>query len=161
LKYGSLMAVFIFMTSMSKLHSTDFRVPHIVLGGGYFDGGRHSGGLFQLEYRFARYYCNVLRPQIIAIVPQLKSVFLGAGLGFEIKIDKFLVIPSFSPGLYFKGKGKDLGFPVEFRSSIEASYEWNQIRFGIQFYHISNASLSDKNPGANALVAVLSLPLGF
>ena len=67
--------------------------------------------------------------------------------------------PSFIPGVYCKGSGKDLGYPLEFRSSLELAYEWCcKARLSGQFYHISNASLSKKNPGANALALIFCIP---
>lgn len=134
--------------------------PLLAFGGGYFDSGNHSGGLFQIDYRFGNYCFWCVRPQATFITPQCRSVFVGLGLGIDFYLTKFFVItPSFSPGVYFKGKGKDLGYPLEFRSSIEAAIEWKKARLGGQFYHISNASLSSRNPGANAYVLYLAIPL--
>lgn len=136
--------------------------PLLCLGGGYLDAGsHHSGGLAQIEYKFGKYFWHYIRPQASLIVPELRSVFVGVGLAFEIySTDRLIFSPSFTPGLYYRGKGKDLGFPIEFRSSLEVAYEFaNNIRIGSQFYHISNASLSHKNPGVNALTVFLAIPL--
>ena len=59
--------------------------------------------------------------------------------------------PSFTPGLYSKGDGKDLGHVVEFKTEIQISYELSSnSEIAISYNHISNASLGDKNPGANS-----------
>ena len=59
--------------------------------------------------------------------------------------------PSFAPGLYSQGDGKDLGHALEFKTEIQASYIISETSsFGISYNHISNASLGDKNPGANS-----------
>lgn len=137
-------------------------VSHVVVGGGYYHAGSHSGGLFQLEYRFAKYFFGWIRPQASLILPKFESLFLGFGVGVEIRPFKHLLIyPTFSPGFYDQGKeGRDLGFPLEFRSSIEFAFEWcNRTSIGVQIYHISNASLSNRNPGANVLALTLALPL--
>lgn len=134
----------------------------IALGGGYyFAGRRHSGGLIQAEYKWHRTYWKVVRPQVELIVPEFKSVFVGVGFALEFYLTKHLVFsPNFSPGLYYRGQGRHLGYPLEFRSCLELAYEWNnKARLGTQFYHISNASLGRKNPGANALTCFLAFPL--
>lgn len=135
-------------------------IPLVCAGGGYYYAGRHSGGLLQAEYRFGRYLFNLLRPQFVFIVPELRSLFFGLGLGIEIPaFYHFYIIPSFTPGIYLKGSGRDLGYPLEFRTSFEIAYEWkNCVRLGTQFYHISNASLSNRNPGANALTVFIAFP---
>ena len=70
------------------------------------------------------------------------NVDMGAGLTFT---------PSFAPGLYHKGDGKDLGHVLEFKSEVQLSYAVsNKTNFGLSYNHVSNASLGDKNPGANS-----------
>ncbi|MBT5810587.1 MAG: acyloxyacyl hydrolase, partial [Rhodospirillaceae bacterium] len=56
--------------------------------------------------------------------------------------------------------GKDLGNTVEFRSGVELAYRLDdRARLGVAFHHISNASLSDNNPGTETLTLTFSLPL--
>ena len=65
--------------------------------------------------------------------------------------DKMTFTPSFTPGLYSQGNGKDLGHVIEFKTEIQASYALSESSsFGVSYNHISNASLGDKNPGANS-----------
>ena len=73
--------------------------------------------------------------------------------GFEWNIDMGAVTftPSFAPGLYHKGDGKDLGHVIEFKSEIQMSLDIsNTTHLGMSYNHISNASLGTKNPGANS-----------
>ena len=64
---------------------------------------------------------------------------------------KMTFTPSFTPGLYSQGNGKDLGHVIEFKTEIQASYSISESSsFGVSYNHISNASLGDKNPGANS-----------
>ncbi len=59
--------------------------------------------------------------------------------------------PSFAPGLYHEGDGKDLGHVLEFKSEVQFSYMTSDdTSFGISYNHVSNASLGSKNPGANS-----------
>lgn len=152
--------LFLAVASTSFLHAKMGPPPHIAAGGGYWEAGKkHSDGLFQLEYRFGSYCFWAVRPQLVFIFPELRAVFAGLGIGYEFYLTRhFLIVPSFTPGIYFKGSGRDLGYPLEFRSSLEAAFEWRNCRFGGQFYHISNASLGSRNPGGNAYVLFVAIP---
>jgi len=89
------------------------------------------------------------------------TLYVYGGLAGDIFLSKSTVLtPSFAPGLYFKGNGKELGLILEFRSSMEIAYILpNYARVGAQFYHLSNASLGYKNPGSESLVFFYSIPL--
>ena len=64
---------------------------------------------------------------------------------------KINLTPSFTPGIYEKGNGKDLGHVVEFKSEVQLSLNlFENSQFGMSYNHISNASLGEKNPGANS-----------
>ena len=65
--------------------------------------------------------------------------------------EKFKFTPSFAPGFYYEGDGKDLGHALEFKTEVQASYSISEsTSVGMSYNHISNASLGDKNPGANS-----------
>jgi len=68
----------------------------------------------------------------------------------QYKIGKINLTPSFTPGLYSEGNGKDLGHILEFKSEIQLSVDLlKNSHLGFSYNHISNASLGDNNPGAN------------
>ena len=65
--------------------------------------------------------------------------------------DKIKFTPSFAPGFYHEGDGKDLGHALEFKTEVQLSYSISEsTNLGMSYNHISNASLGDKNPGANS-----------
>jgi hypothetical protein len=67
--------------------------------------------------------------------------------------------PGFAVSVFEHGDGKDLGGPIEFRSSLEATYRVRQhLRLGLLVYHLSNAGIYDLNPGSNSLVFVVGFP---
>ena len=69
----------------------------------------------------------------------------------QYKLGNLNITPSFTPGLYNQGNGKDLGHALEFKSEIQLSLELpKDSQFGFSYNHLSNASLGDKNPGANS-----------
>lgn len=72
---------------------------------------------------------------------------------------RMVVTPSFAVGGYSEGQSKDLGGPLEFRSAIEFAYRFdNRSRLGLQFSHISNAGIYDRNPGTESLLLTYSIP---
>ena len=84
----------------------------------------------------------------------LKGIYFEDNVGelLEGNESKFYFTPSFGAGIYDDGSGKKLGNDLQFRTSLEVSYELkNKNRIGISLSHISNANLGDKNPGVEIL----------
>lgn len=133
---------------------------HLMVGPGLFDVDRdHPKAMGQIEYRW-EVNCHHLRPLVSFTISTAQNFFVCGGLGYDFFLGKKLVItPSFAPGLYYRGHGKNLGFPLNFRSGIEVSVVFgNQGRFGAQFNHISNAHMFYRNPGANSLFIFYAIP---
>ena len=77
-------------------------------------------------------------------------VYTGVEWNYTLS-DKLKFTPSFAPGIYHEGDGKDLGHALEFKTEIQASYSISEsTSLGMSYNHISNASLGKKNPGANS-----------
>lgn len=134
---------------------------HLMVGPGLFNVDRtHIRGLIQFEYRWAIRVRN-LRPLVTFAIATDENFFLGGGIAYDIFFWKKVVLtPSFAPGVYFHSYGKNLGFPINFRSGIELAYVLgNKGRIGAQFNHISNAHMFHKNPGANTLFVFYAIPL--
>lgn len=80
----------------------------------------------------------------------LTGIYLEDNIGtlFEGEPSNSIFTPSFGIGIYDDGNGKELGSTIEFRTTLEVSYQLkNKNRIGFSFGHISNANLGDKNPG--------------
>ena len=79
------------------------------------------------------------------------AAYVYTGVEWNLDIGEFMFTPSFAPGLYHEGDGKDLGHALEFKSEVQLSYSSSDTtNFGVSYNHVSNASLGDKNPGANS-----------
>ena len=77
--------------------------------------------------------------------------YFYTGVEAQYKIGSINFTPSFTPGLYHEGDGKDLGHVIEFKSELQFSLDLSgDSQLGFSYNHISNASLGDKNPGANS-----------
>ena len=69
----------------------------------------------------------------------------------QYKLGILNITPSFTPGLYHEGDGKDLGHMLEFKSEVQLSFDLSKnTELGFSYNHLSNASLGVKNPGANS-----------
>ena len=157
----------------------DYEPDALAFGAGYYDVLRAmrnkpdamTAGLLNLEYRSDKKLWY-FRPQIGAWATNQGSAYVYAGIRLDVFIgNRFVFTPSFSPGLYIDGNGKDLGFPVEFRSSAEFAYRFDDYsRISLGIAHLSNASLSKvakdspiagngKNPGVETLTLSYSVPI--
>ena len=77
--------------------------------------------------------------------------YVYTGVQTIYNVGSLNIIPSFTPGLYHEGDGKDLGHMLEFKSEVQLSLDLSKSsKLGFSYNHISNASLGDKNPGANS-----------
>ena len=91
----------------------------------------------------------------------LGGVYLEDNLGqlFIGKKSNFIFTPIFGAGYYDDGNGKKLGNEIEFRTTLEISYEMqNKNRIGLSFSHISNANIGEKNPGVEIISLSYQIP---
>jgi hypothetical protein len=95
-----------------------------------------------------------LRPSAGAAVATGGSVYAHAGVRWEIDVLAPVVLaPSVAVAAYERGGGKDLGSALEFRSGIEVGVRLEErLTVGVGIWHLSNAAIEDKNPGANSLL---------
>ena len=92
-----------------------------------------------------------LSPITGALITADNAGYIYTGVEWNMDMGPFFFTPSFAPGLYHEGDGKDLGHVLEFKSEVQLSYELSKTSsLGISYNHVSNASLGDKNPGANS-----------
>ena len=77
--------------------------------------------------------------------------YIYTGVQAQYKLGVLNLTPSFTPGLYYEGDGKDLGHLIEFKSELQISLDLSKTsELGFSYNHISNASLGNNNPGANS-----------
>ena len=136
--------------SQANLRSDD--PSYLTLGAGYYDINDNQGAAeFRLEWRFKEMFWKI-HPFVGVMGTSDSAVYGYGGIAFDWKLGKFVFTPSFAAGAYSDGDGKDLGHVIEFRSALEVAYEFeNRHRLGLIFYHLSNASIGDSNPGTEVL----------
>ena len=92
-----------------------------------------------------------LSPITGGFLTENSAAYVYTGVEWNVDMGGLIFTPSFAPGLYHEGDGKDLGHALEFKSEVQLSYTTTDTSsFGISYNHVSNASLGDKNPGANS-----------
>ena len=120
----------------------------------FSDDGKKStllGFQHQNENLYKDTFLGNLSPITGALITADAAGYLYTGVQAQYKLGALNITPSFTPGLYFEGDGKDLGHLIEFKSELQFSLDLsNTSELGFSYNHISNASLGDKNPGANS-----------
>ena len=92
-----------------------------------------------------------LSPITGAMITADNASYFYTGVQANYKLGGLNFSPSFSPGYYNEGDGKDLGHALEFKSELQLSLNLpKESQLGFSYNHLSNASLGDKNPGANS-----------
>ena len=142
-----------------------------IIGIGAFDFNKQKNEAldFRLEKRIDKSFFNlgpdeeplyILKPFYGIELTSDSAYYILGGLYVEEKIYKNLYLtPNVGVGGFSEGDGKDLGSNIEFRSTLELSYELDtKKRIGISIGHISNASLGDKNPGTEIISISYQIP---
>ena len=124
---------------------------------GMFDFSDHKqkAGIIGIQHQnddlFRDSFLGRLSPITGGFLTENNAIYLYTGAQAEYDFGIFTITPSFAPGYYNSGNGKDLGHALEFKSEVQMSLNLSDsTEFGMSYNHISNASLGDKNPGANS-----------
>ena len=117
------------------------------------DGAKSTlfGFQHQNEELYRNSFLGKLSPITGGMLTADNAVYLYTGVQADYDMGLLKLTPSFTPGIYNQGNGKDLGHIIEFKSEIRLSMDLSKnSMFGMSYNHISNASLGSKNPGANS-----------
>jgi len=146
----------LFSVSAEELKNTDKNNEYNVYTGifDFSDDGKSSsliGFQHQNENLNKDTFLGNLSPITGALITADNAGYIYTGVQAQYKIGALNITPSFTPGLYHEGNGKDLGHILEFKSEVQISIDLpKSIELGLSYNHLSNASLGDKNPGANS-----------
>lgn len=97
-------------------------------------------------------FLGIASPVTGAFITENSAAYIYTGVEWNYSLsDKLNLTPSFTPGIYHEGNGKDLGHAIEFKTELQANYSISEsTNLGMSYNHLSNASLGVKNPGANS-----------
>ena len=120
----------------------------------FSDDGQRAG-LFGMQHQNENLtrdsFLGTLSPITGFMITENNAGYVYTGVQAQYSIGNLNITPSFSPGLYGEGDGKDLGHVLEFKSELQLSLDlFSNSELGFSYNHISNASLGEKNPGANS-----------
>ena len=167
-KYLIIIILIIFKTS--SVFSEGYDVYGVGIYDVKFDGSSSNYATdLRYERRFDNSLINIgpeednffyLKPFAGIEVTTDSAFYLISGIYLEDNLGKLMsgqennwnFTPSFGLGYYDDGNGKKLGNKLEFRTTLEFSYQLeNADRIGISLGHISNANIGNKNPGAEII----------
>ena len=110
--------------------------------------------LFSIEHKnpnlFRDTFLGKFKPITGAFMTGKSSVYLYTGIEGQYGIGPLKILPSFAPGYYEKGDGKDLGDILEFKSEIKVGLDiFENSKLGYSYSHISNNDWGKTNPGTD------------
>lgn len=165
-KPGLVLVLLLFLLPLSSVSQNDTvqKEPHLLsfnLGVYNISRPEYYHGLYEMEF-FPDWKLWFFYPFAGVFVNTYAKACIYAGITIPIRVKKhFLLRLSFAPGLYtVSDEKKDLGFFLEFHSSIKLAWIFNNdSRLGFQLAHLSNAGLHEPNPGCETLVISYEIPL--
>ena len=116
--------------------------------------GDDKTSLFGIEHKnpnlFRNTFLGKFSPVSGGFMTGDSSVYLYTGIEGQYGIGRLKILPSFTPGYYEKGNGKDLGSALEFKSEIKLGLDiFKNSNIGYSYSHISNNEWGDRNPGTD------------
>ncbi|MFL2853007.1 MAG: acyloxyacyl hydrolase, partial [Candidatus Pelagibacter sp.] len=116
--------------------------------------GDDKSTLLGLEHKnpnlFRDTFLGKFKPVSGGFMTGKKSVYLYTGVEGQYGIGPLKILPSFAPGYYEKGDGKDLGSVLEFKSELKLGIDiFENSKLSYSYSHISNNEWGDSNPGTD------------
>ena len=110
--------------------------------------------LIGVEHRntdlFRNTFLGKLAPVSGAFVTGKNSLYFYSGIEGQYSLGPMNISPSFTPGYYDKGNGKDLGSALEFKSEVKFGLDiFKNSNLGYSYSHISNNDWGSTNPGTD------------
>ena len=152
-----LLNIFVASSVLAEEKAINKKNTQVNFFGGMFDFSDHKqramlfGFQHQNEELIRNTFLGNLSPITGGFITENSAIYIYSGVEWNFDLGAINFTPSFAPGLYDQGDGKDLGHILEFKSEIQATFNTSEnSSLGMSYNHISNASLGDKNPGANS-----------
>jgi len=116
--------------------------------------GDEKTTLYGIEHKnkdlFRDTWLGRFSPTTGAFVTRKSSVYLYTGIEADYNLGLINISPSFAPGYYEAGDGKNLGSALEFKSEIKIGVDlFKNTNIGYSYSHISNNEWGDINPGTD------------
>ena len=157
MKIRFLLACLVLLTTLTSVFAEDANTD-ISFYTGTFDvidkEGDDQTTLFGIEHKnsdlFRDTFLGKFKPVTGGFITGKSSVYLYTGIEGQYKLGPVRILPSFSPGYYEAGEGKNLGSSLEFKSELKVGLDlFKGTKLGYSYSHISNNDWGDTNPGAD------------
>ena len=156
--------------SNKRLSYKDNNPQHISFYTGTFDSKHEKDvgvtqtdktSLIGIEHKnkdlFRDTWIGKFSPTTGAFVTGKSSIYLYTGIEADYNLGPINISPSFAPGYYQAGDGKNLGSALEFKSEIKIGVDlFKNTNLGYSYSHISNNDWGDVNPGTDNQSVTLS-----
>ena len=153
--YSIIFASFLLISSLIKADEGNANLSFYT---GTFDvidkEGDDKTTLFGIEHQnpdlFRKTFLGKFKPVTGAFVTGNSSNYLYTGVEAQYGIGPLKILPSFAPGYYEKGNGKDLGSVLEFKSEIKFGLDiFENSKLSYSYSHLSNNDWGETNPGTD------------
>ena len=116
--------------------------------------GDDQTSLFGIEHKnpnlFRDTFFGKFKPITGGFITGDSSLYLYTGVEGQYGIGPLKILPSFAPGYYEKGDGKDLGHVLEFKSEIKIGFDiFENSSLSYSYSHLSNSTIGESNPGTD------------
>ena len=110
--------------------------------------------LFGIEHKnpnlFRNTFLGKFKPVTGAFTTGKSSAYFYTGVEGQYGVGPLKILPSFAPGYYEKGDGKDLGSVLEFKSELKVGLDiFENSKLSYSYSHISNNEWGKTNPGTD------------
>ena len=135
MKFRVIITLLIIFFTVNSIHAEEGN-SDISLYTGTFDildkEGDDQTTLFGVEHKnpnlFRNTFLGKFKPVTGAFMTGNSSVYFYTGVEGQYGIGPIKILPSFAPGYYEKGDGKDLGSVLEFKSEISTLFTLRTIK---------------------------------
>jgi hypothetical protein len=132
----------------------------VLVGLGRFHKKPPSALASHLEFRSGRHGSGDSGVFLALTTTSRRGLALALGAYTDIDVGRDLAFtPSFGVAWYVRGRGRDLGHPLVFRSGFQLGLRVEErLRVGLAYHHLSNWRLGEDNPGAETFLPVVAFP---
>ena len=158
-RFNLLLLFLIFITPVQSEEAKSLYQPHEYnFFVGTFDvidkEGDDQSNLFGIEHKNINLFKDTafgkISPVTGGFLTGKNSIYLYTGVEASYDVGPMKITPSFAPGYYDEGSGKDLGSILEFKSEIKFDFNiFENSKIGYSYSHVSNNDWGDINPGTD------------
>ena len=117
------------VTSKNQITDKELKQTEFNVFTGMFDFSdeKQRATLFGFQHQndelFRKSFLGKLSPITGGFLTENSALYVYTGVQAEYDLGFLTITPSFAPGYYNYGDGKDLGYPLEFKSEVQLSFD--------------------------------------